>query len=200
VSLDPEHLSWYQLTLEPNTRFAVHPPDMPNDDICHELQMRGIERLSAQGYARYEVSAYSKPRLECQHNLNYWRFGDYLGIGAGAHSKITHHAPVRTARYKHPEDYMRTAGTPDMYQQNKAIASDELLFEYLLNQLRLVDGFLLQDMLSSINVTPQELRKAATIPLSQGLLLLNSTTCRTTDKGFRYINEALMAFLPVKIT
>ena len=200
LSLNPEHLSWYQLTLEPNTQFAAQPPDMPDDDICYELQMKGIERLSSLNYARYEVSAYAKPGLECRHNMNYWRFGDYLGIGAGAHSKITHHLPARTARYKHPGDYMRTAGTPDVYQQNIAIASEELLFEYLLNRLRLVDGFLLQDMQSSIGITPQEFRKVATKPLSQGLLSLDETTCRTTDKGFRYLNEILLAFLPAKIT
>jgi oxygen-independent coproporphyrinogen-3 oxidase len=173
---------------------------MPDDDICHELQMKGIERLSTLNYARYEVSAYAKPGLECRHNLNYWRFGDYLGIGAGAHSKITHSSPVRFARYRHPEDYMRTAGTPEACQQRGPIASDELLFEYLLNQLRLVDGFLLQDMQSSIGITPQEFRKAATNPLSQGLLSIDETTCRTTDKGFRYLNEILLAFLPEKTT
>jgi len=198
LSLEPEHLSWYQLTLEPNTRFAVHPPPMPDDDNCYELQLTGIRRLAVQGYARYEVSAFSRPGLECRHNLNYWQFGDYLGIGAGAHSKVTHQTPIRTARYKHPDEYMRKTGSADVYQQNNEIASDELLFEYLLNQLRLTDGFLLEDMQSATGASLSRLRTILKTPISQRLIYLDDKTCRATSKGFHYLNEILVACLPAK--
>jgi len=200
ISLNPEHLSWYQLTLEPNTTFAHHPPELPVDDTIYELQAAGIDLLAANDYDRYEVSAYSKTGRECRHNLNYWQFGDYLGIGAGAHGKITHTEPVRFAKFKHPDDYMRSAGSADAYQQENTISPEELLFEYLLNQLRLVNGFSLEEMQATIGTTPSELKKALKQPLEQGLLFLDNTSCRTSTLGFRYLNDILVACLPEKIT
>ncbi|MCW8963085.1 MAG: radical SAM family heme chaperone HemW [Gammaproteobacteria bacterium] len=200
ISLNPEHLSWYQLTLEPNTRFAAQPPSLPNDDTCHEMQEAGIKTLSTHGYRRYEVSAYSKQGHECQHNLNYWQFGDYLGVGAGAHGKLSHPDPVRYARFKHPNDYIQRTGTDAVYQQHKPIPADELLFEFLLNQLRLVEGFSLQHMQETIGTTPDALKNALTIPIEQGLIELEDLSCRASVEGFRYLNEIFIACLPTKTT
>jgi len=200
ISLNPEHLSWYQLTLESNTHFAAQPPSLPNDDTCYEMQEAGIKTLSTHGYRRYEVSAYAKQGRECWHNLNYWRFGDYLGVGAGAHGKLSHPNPVRYARYKHPNDYMQRAGTDAVYQQHKPIPADELLFEFLLNQFRLVEGFSLQHMQETIGTTPDALKNALTIPIEQGLIELDDLGCRASDKGFRYLNDIFIACLPTKTT
>ena len=196
TAFDPEHLSWYQLTLEPNTRFAAQPPNLPSDDICDELQQAGIEMLSASGYQRYEVSAFSKPGYPCRHNLNYWQFGDYLGIGAGAHGKITRTQPTRTARFKHPGEYMRTAGDRAVYELNHPIPTSELLFEFLLNHLRLIDGFSLQQMHEAIGVTGDQLQQALQTPLDQGLLAIDDGRCRATQKGYRYLNEILVHLVP----
>ena len=141
LAFAPPHLSLYQLTLEPNTVFAKYPPDVPDDDTVAEMQ-EWIERRTAEaGYRHYEVSAYARSGRECRHNLNYWRFGDYLGVGAGAHSKISFpHRIVRQVRYRQPASYLERAGRGEFLAEHVEVARRDLPFEFMLNALRLADG------------------------------------------------------------
>ena len=196
ISLAPEHLSWYQLTIEPNTRFAVSRPELPGDDLIDQLQDNGLQLLQQQGYARYEVSAFARPGKKSRHNLNYWTFGDYLGVGAGAHGKLTCDQAIRFSRYRHPTDYIKYAGSSRVYQQQAAIPADHLLFEFLLNQFRLVTGFELAHLRRATGVEPEQLSKVLADPIRQGLVELDDLNCRATDRGFRYLNEILLACMP----
>lgn len=137
LALGPDHLSWYQLTIEPKTEFAQRPPVLPEDDSISQIEQQGYAQLAAAGFNRYEVSAYSKSKLECQHNLNYWRFGDYLGIGAGAHGKrTTTHNLLRTQKYSQPRRYLEHYTHTDV----ATVAAHELVGEFAMNALRLVEG------------------------------------------------------------
>jgi len=200
IALDPEHISWYQLTLEPNTAFARTPPSMPDSDRLFEIQEAGIEQLSGHAFTRYEVSAFSKAGLECRHNLNYWRFGDYLGIGAGAHGKLSLPEPARYARHRHPRQYMDTAGLPDVYQETRLIHQDELLFEFLMNHLRLPAGFLLADLLMTTGITHGRLLEILQPAIDGGLLILDGASCRCTDKGYRFLDDILLLTLPEHVS
>ncbi|OGI40879.1 MAG: YggW family oxidoreductase, partial [Candidatus Muproteobacteria bacterium RBG_16_62_13] len=142
LSFAPVHLSTYQLTLEPNTLFHAQPPALPDDDTIALMQEAVAERLTGAGFVHYEVSAWAKPGHECRHNLNYWQFGDYLGIGAGAHGKLTNETLVtRRWKIKHPDRYLATAGTAAAVGGEDRPAGCELAFEFLLNTLRLTEGF-----------------------------------------------------------
>lgn len=137
LELEPDHLSWYQLTIEPKTEFAQRPPVLPEDDSISQIEQQGYARLAAAGFNRYEVSAYAKSQLECRHNLNYWRFGDYLGIGAGAHGKrTTTHNLQRTQKYSQPRRYLEHYTETDI----ATVATEELAGEFAMNALRLVEG------------------------------------------------------------
>jgi oxygen-independent coproporphyrinogen-3 oxidase len=144
IELAPAHVSHYQLTLEPGTAFERRPPPLPDDDESLAMQLACQERLAAAGYLQYEVSAYARPGRQCLHNLNYWRFGDYVGIGAGAHGKVTDAAPrvvVRTARVRQPGRYLAAARPEDRVEEIRTVAARDLPFEFCLNVLRLVEGF-----------------------------------------------------------
>ena len=196
LSFSPPHLSCYQLTLEPNTRFAAFPPELPEGDICADMQDAIEARLAAAGYINYETSAFAQEGRQCLHNLNYWHFGDYLGIGAGAHSKLTLHDRVlRQMRHKHPKTYLENvrAGTP--VQEETQVSAASLPFEFMMNALRLADGF-----------APSlfELRTAQPIstilgPLRQaeadGLLSIGPEKIAPTAKGRRFLNVLLERFL-----
>ena len=196
LSFSPPHLSCYQLTLEPNTRFAAFPPELPEGDICADMQDAIEARLAAAGYINYETSAFAQEGRQCLHNLNYWHFGDYLGIGAGAHSKLTLHDRVlRQMRHKHPKAYLENvrAGTP--VQEETQVTAASLPFEFMMNALRLADGF-----------APSlfELRTAQPIstilgPLRQaeadGLLSIGPEKIAPTAKGRRFLNVLLERFL-----
>ncbi len=141
-ALAPEHLSYYQLTLEPNTEFAAHPPPLPDDEAAWAMQLGGQALLADHGYVQYEVSAYAQAGRQCRHNRNYWEFGDYLGIGAGAHGKRSGAAGIiRRARHKHPRTYLESAGTAAAIQEERTVAQAELPFEFAMNALRLNQGF-----------------------------------------------------------
>ena len=196
LSFLPPHLSCYQLTLEPNTRFAAFPPELPEGDICADMQDAIEARLATAGYINYETSAFAQEGRQCLHNLNYWHFGDYLGIGAGAHSKLTLHDRVlRQMRHKHPKAYLENvrAGTP--VQEETQVTAASLPFEFMMNALRLADGF-----------APSlfELRTAQPIstvlgPLRQaeadGLLSIGPEKIAPTAKGRRFLNVLLERFL-----
>jgi oxygen-independent coproporphyrinogen-3 oxidase len=144
LALEPEHLSYYQLTLEPNTAFFASPPPLPGDDLAADMQAQGARMLAAAGYAQYEVSAFARPGRRCRHNLNYWTFGDYLGIGAGAHGKLSCGASGRVERYaklRHPAAYLDPKNRSRLIGSRRALRESDLLTEFAMNALRLVDGF-----------------------------------------------------------
>ena len=196
IALQPPHLSWYQLTIEPNTAFASKPPVLPEDDILWDIQEQGHALLTAAGYQQYETSAYAKPGFQCQHNLNYWRFGDYLGIGCGAHGKITLPQAgqiIRTVKVKHPKGYMDLS-KPYLDSETK-VPSDELPFEYFMNRFRLLepwstDEFSALTGLAAATVTPI-LAKA----MQLGLVNQLDHRYQITPHGVRYLNDLLQMFL-----
>ncbi|MGE5384397.1 MAG: radical SAM family heme chaperone HemW [Betaproteobacteria bacterium] len=198
LSFTPPHLSCYQLTLEPNTAFAAHPPqDLPEADVCADMQDAIESRLAASGYIHYETSAFARPNHQCRHNLNYWQFGDYLGIGAGAHSKLTLHDRVlRQMRWKHPNAYLDNARGGRPVQEESVVDAASLPFEFLMNALRLNQGFdpALFDRRTAqpLAVILPKLRLAA----NEGLLTLGPQCIAPTDQGRRFLNRLLERFLP----
>lgn len=197
IALSPAHVSHYQLTIEHGTLFAATPPVLPSDDIAAEMLARCGECLSSAGFAQYEVSAYARAGARSAHNLNYWRFGDYLGAGAGAHGKLTlpDGSIVRTTRLREPRRYL-AAWLEEM--ERKPVPKAELPFEFMLNALRLVDGFptaLFEERtgLPWKTVLPEieSLRAAERVELEAG-------QCRPTELGLRFLNDSLLAFLPEK--
>jgi len=205
IAFGTPHLSAYHLTLEPNTPYAHNPPPLPDDDAAADMQDMVEETLAAAGYAHYETSAYAKPGKACQHNLNYWRFGDYLGIGAGAHGKVTSSAPalapgetpvLREMRRKHPRDYLEGAARGDFVQERRFVTAAELPFEFMMNALRLTEGFAAQlfDERTGlpIGLIQGQLRQAR----EQGLLDVAGESIAPTQQGRRYLNRLLQGFLP----
>lgn len=196
ISLQPPHLSWYQLTIEPNTAFASKPPVLPEDDLLWDIQEQGHALLTNAGYQQYETSAYAKPGFQCQHNLNYWRFGDYLGIGCGAHGKITRPATndiIRTVKVKHPKGYMDL--TKPYLDSVQTIAPDDLPFEFFMNRFRLLEACPKTDFTAltglSVDTVAPALAKATTL----GLIIDTDHEWQITAKGVRYLNELLQLFL-----
>lgn len=189
----PPHLSWYQLTLEPNTPFYSRPPELPDDDILWEIQERGHALLEAAGYQQYEISGYAKPEHQCQHNLNYWRFGDYLGIGCGAHGKITdanQNAITRTVKVKHPRGYMQIGR--DYIDHRNTVENDDRPFEFFMNRFRLVESFSLQDYTDFTGLTvSNSLDHILNDAQQKGLLTQSGTTLTVTARGRRYLNSLL---------
>ncbi len=198
IALAPSHISYYQLTLEPNTWFYKHPPSLPDDAHLADIEEAGQNLLAEAGYAQYEVSAYAKPGWRCAHNLNYWTFGDYLGIGAGAHGKITLPAEqriVRRARIKNPRDYQQHAGTPQAYAEEHPKGAD-LAFEFMLNALRLKEGFAPHLFMERCGMPIRQVQSALEQAEEQGLLAWDMQNIRPTPRGWRYLNDLLQLFLP----
>ncbi|PPE74964.1 oxygen-independent coproporphyrinogen III oxidase-like protein [Solimonas fluminis] len=196
LALQPEHVSWYQLTLEPNTEFAARPPPLPDDDAVAAMFDAGQQRLADAGYAQYEVSAYARPGRRARHNLNYWEFGDYLGIGAGAHGKRSGPAGVvRRARHKHPRRYQETAGTPAAVQEQRRLSAQEMPVEFMLNVLRLNAGVAasLWEQRTGLPLS------ALDLPLAEarrrGLMEADPALLRPTALGHRHLNRLLELFL-----
>ena len=197
IALGPAHLSHYQLTLEPGTAFYHRPPALPDDDVAFGMQEDCQSRLAAAGFTQYEVSAYAKPGRQCRHNLNYWRFGDYLGIGAGAHGKSTVDGSViRTEKPRSPRAYLQGGGREGAIR--RAIPSAELPFEYLLNALRLREGFALADFEAATGLSASTLRAGLEPEAARGLLEEDSGRVRPTALGFRFLNDLLETFLPAE--
>ena len=198
IALAPAHVSHYQLTLEPNTRFAAQPPPLPDDDSAWAMQEACQARLADAGYAQYEVSAYARDGRRCAHNLNYWRFGDYIGIGAGAHAKLT--APDGTVqrrwKQKHPRAYQSAAATAQRLGGDDVVAHDQLPFEFMLNALRLNHGFALPDFEQRTGLS----RDAIAVPLAEaqrrGWLAIEGDTVAPTPLGARFLNDVIADFLP----
>ena len=196
LSFQPSHLSCYQLTLEPNTRFAAFPPELPEGDLCADMQEAIETRLAAAGFSNYETSAFARAGKQCRHNLNYWYFGDYLGIGAGAHSKLTLHDRVlRQMRWKHPNAYLDYVQQGQPLQESREIAGSELPFEFMMNALRLSDGF--HPALFEARTAQPLSTIMARLKMAEadGLLTLTPENIAPTAKGRRFLNVLLERFL-----
>lgn len=197
LALQPPHLSIYHLTIEPNTYFAKFPPPLPDDDLAYAMLDRITERGAAVGLQRYEVSAYARSGHRCWHNLNYWRFGDYLGIGAGAHSKLSFpHRVVRQVRVREPRLYMERSLQGQAIAQEQEVGRADLPFEFMLNALRLPEGFALQDFTDRTGLPPSVLQEAVSQAQSSGLLHADATHIRPTERGFDFLNDLQALFLP----
>jgi len=196
LRFSPSHLSCYQLTLEPNTRFAAFPPELPESDICADMQESIEARLATAGFSNYETSAFAQRGKQCKHNLNYWYFGDYLGIGAGAHAKLTLHDRVlRQMRWKHPTAYLDNVRSGNPIQESREIDVSDLPVEFLMNALRLADGFhpsLFEARTAQpLNVILPKLKAAE----AEGLLTVGPERIAPTLRGRRFLNVLLERFL-----
>ncbi|WP_374486890.1 radical SAM family heme chaperone HemW [Zoogloea sp.] len=196
LALGPQHLSCYHLTLEPNTAFAANPPEVPDPDLSADMQDHIEARLAEAGYGHYETSAFAKPHRECRHNLNYWTFGDYLGIGAGAHGKLSsHEGIVRETRPKHPAAYLAARDNGTFVQERRSIGTDELPFEFMMNALRLNKG-VPRRLFSERTGLPFEAAEEGLLKArQQGLIEIDDETLRPSAKGRHFLNELLMLFL-----
>jgi oxygen-independent coproporphyrinogen-3 oxidase len=199
IRLQPAHISWYQLTLEPNTVLFTHPPeDMPDDEIAYEMQERGQALLDESGYRQYEVSAFARDDKSCRHNLNYWLFGDYLAVGAGAHGKITTAEGVyRYVKTANPTQYMNCVEANVKAPRLKPIASTDLVFEFMLNALRLTEGFSESTFCARTGRSAEELAEVMRNASSRGLVSLGEGPLwRPTALGRRFLNDLQAEFLP----
>jgi putative oxygen-independent coproporphyrinogen III oxidase len=197
LSFAPPHLSIYHLTIEPNTLFAKHPPALPEDDEAFAMMDRITERTAAAGLGRYEVSAYAKAGHACAHNLNYWQFGDYLGIGAGAHSKLSFaHRIVRQVRFREPQLYMKQAMAGEPVTQSDEVSRADLPFEFMLNALRLKEGFALTDFMERTGLALTSIQQGLKKAEEQGLIARDWTRVWPTDKGFDFLSDLQALFLP----
>ncbi len=196
IELAPTHLSWYQLTIEPNTEFYRKPPTLPQDDTLWAIQEAGQTTLAEAGYRQYEVSAYARAGHECRHNLNYWGYGDYLGIGPGAHGKITLTEPfdiIRTRKTRLPKDYLN----PDrlLVRHEESVAREDRPFDYFINTLRLVDGMPMDRFEPATGLALSDIRPQLDTLIDRGLLQTHSGRLSTTPQGFLYLNDILAEWL-----
>jgi len=199
VGADPAHISFYQLTIEPNTAFAQEPPRLPDDDAAWEMQQCGVELLEENGFRQYEISAFARKENACRHNMNYWRYGDFLAIGAGAHGKITLPADGRVQRYakhRHPKRYLQGLETGDWRAETRVLDDDELVFEFFLNQLRLKQGVLVDDFSARTGLPWQVAEPRLQIAVDKGLLEAGDGCFRPTLLGWRFVNDIQQLFLP----
>lgn len=193
IELEPPHLSWYQLTIEPNTLFGSRPPVLPDDDALWDIYQQGHQLLSAAGYQQYETSAYAKPGYQCQHNLNYWRFGDYLGIGCGAHGKLsfTDGRILRTVKTRHPRGYM----TGNYLDKQHDVEADDRPFEFFMNRFRLLEPTLRSDFRDLTGLKESVIRDRIDSALEQGYLTETDEYWQITEKGKLFLNSLLELFL-----
>jgi oxygen-independent coproporphyrinogen-3 oxidase len=200
IALRPAHVSHYQLTLEPNTLFHARPPaGLPEDDLAWDMQERCQALLAEAGFAQYEVSAYAGEGRQCQHNLNYWRFGDYLGIGAGAHGKLSLPAEQRILRrwkQKHPETFLRSAGSVESIGGDDPIPVGQRPFEFMLNALRLNEGFELTLYEARTGLARDSVLPALRSAQIRGWMDSHDHHWRTTPLGARFLNDVMASFLP----
>ena len=199
VALAPDHVSHYQLTLEPNTLFAVRPPPLPDEDHAWDMQEACQERLAAAGYAQYEVSAYARNGRQCAHNLNYWRFGDYLGIGAGAHGKLSGpatHRIVRTTKFPLPRNYLRHAAAGTPLGTAVEVAVRDLPFEFMLNALRLDEGVPREIFTPRTGLDESVIAAPLQSARTRGWLVDDPARIAASESGRRYLNDVIALFLP----
>ena len=196
LSLSPLHISIYHLTIEANTYFAKFPPKVPEDDEAYAMLDVITERLDKAGLSRYEVSAFAKPGHRCKHNMNYWQFGDYLGIGAGAHSKISFaHRIVRQVRFRDPHLYMTQTLTGNSIAQEEEIKHKEIAFEFMLNALRLKDGFDSNLFHERTGLAISSIQSALTQAIEKDLLIQTPKSIKPTERGFDFLSDLQEIFL-----
>lgn len=195
LALEPSHLSWYQLTLEQGTAFARHPPALPASDRIADEAEAGLHALAQAGFTRYEVSAYAREGAQCRHNLNYWRFGDYAGLGAGAHGKLTTpEGLLRTRKRIHPQAYMKEAGAAA--REVTSVGRADLVIEFMLNALRLSAGFELALFTARTGLPASALEPALGKAIHHGWLTLDHGRITPTALGYRFLNDLQLLFLP----
>lgn len=197
IALAPEHLSHYQLTLEPNTPFHRDPPPLPADDLAWTMQAESQDLLARAGYAQYEVSAFARDAWRCRHNLNYWEYGDYLGVGAGAHAKLTLAAEgriLRLAKKRHPKDYLAAYGSGDFVSSRQVLEADELVLEFMMNALRLTDGVARVLFERHTGLPWDRVADTCSHAVQRGLMVDRSDRIQTTDLGRRFLNDLLALF------
>lgn len=191
IDKNPTHISWYQLTIEPDTHFYRRPPILPDSDLIFEMQQAGIKLLSEQGYQQYEISAYARDQHYCQHNLNYWQFGDYLGIGAGAHGKITrNHIVTRTLTPKHPRLYLEA----NTKHQSKSIKNQDVVFEFMLNTLRLNKPVTFELFEQRTNRARSCIMPILNTLAEEGFIEINAAQFNLTRHGRLFTNDVIEAF------
>lgn len=196
IALKPDHISWYQLTIEPNTAFYSKPPTLPEDDVLWDIQQQGQTLLAQAGYQQYEISAYSKVGKQSKHNLNYWQFGDYLGIGCGAHGKITdvtNQQIIRTVKVKHPKGYLDT--NREALDQLNIVEESELPFEFMMNQLRLFQPFTLSHFEQTTGLNKDMISNALSQAKTKKLLIETAQGLQVSEQGHRYLNDLLTLFI-----
>ncbi|MDQ2190386.1 MULTISPECIES: radical SAM family heme chaperone HemW [unclassified Vibrio] len=195
IELNPPHLSWYQLTIEPNTVFYFKPPTLPDDDALWDIFELGHQKLAAAGYVQYEISGYSKPGYQCQHNLNYWRFGDYLGIGCGAHGKLSFNDGriVRTTKVKHPRGYLNLL-KPYLDDEFEVAAADRP-FEFFMNRFRLMEPCPKQDFVETTGLSLSVIQPTIDWALAEHYLTQTESHWQITEKGKLFLNDLLEAFM-----
>jgi len=196
IALKPTHLSWYQLTIEPNTQYFSHPPTLPDDETLWAIQEAGVKLLAEHGYQQYEISGYSQQSWQCQHNLNYWRFGDYIGIGCGAHGKISlplENRIIRTTKIKHPKGYLDP--TRPFMDSCHTVDKNELIFEYMMNRLRLMEKIPFNEFEHYTGLQRLALEQGMQLANQKGLLTISDEFCQVTALGHRYLNELLTIFM-----
>ncbi len=194
IELAPPHLSWYQLTIEPNTMFAYRPPKLPDDDELWDIFEQGHQLLTAAGYQQYETSAYAKPGFQCQHNLNYWRFGDYLAIGCGAHGKLSFPSGkiLRYSKTKHPKGYMRG----EYLYEERDVSTEDRPFEFFMNRFRLLEAVPKNEFEQFTGLPLSVVDKTMAWALDQKFITETDRTWQVTEHGKLFLNELLEAFLP----
>ncbi|NGX87686.1 radical SAM family heme chaperone HemW [Rahnella sp. Lac-M11] len=193
IALNPPHLSWYQLTIEPNTMYASRPPTLPDDDALWDIFEQGDRLLTAAGYQQYETSAYAKPGYQCQHNLNYWRFGDYLGIGCGAHGKLTQPDGqiLRTVKTKHPRGYMQGR----YMDKQHPVETEDLPFEFFMNRFRLLEAAPREEFGLYTGLDESVIRTQLDEAIAKEYLVETGTHWQITRKGKLFLNSLLELFL-----
>ena len=197
IAASPHHISYYQLTIEPNTLFHRHPPRLPPDDMQYAMQQEVVDVLAESGYERYEVSAYAQQGYQSRHNLNYWNFGDYLGIGAGAHSKLTDSGTVtRSWNEKQPARYLSLIENGESCRHPAKVESHDLLFEFMLNALRLKQGFSLAHFEESTGLNRNRIFEELAEPIDRELLVVDHDNLKCSDRGYLFVDEILQHLLP----
>lgn len=199
ISFEPAHISHYQLTIEPNTAFHVNRPLLPEDELAWDMQDHCAGKLGSAGYRQYEISAWSKVEKQCRHNLNYWSYGDFVGIGAGAHGKITvpaENGVRRRIRTRHPKSWMLSAGTGEVLADNRRLSADDRVFEFFLNQLRLREGVQIPQFEPRTGLPWSEVADRVTSLIDKGLLEEQGSRLAPTETGWRFVNDMQSVFLP----
>ena len=196
IDLAPTHISWYQLTIEPNTQYFSHPPTLPDDELLWEIQLAGQKLLAENGYHQYEISGYSQKGFECQHNLNYWSFSDYIGIGCGAHGKLTlplENKIIRTTKIKHPKGYLER--NRPFLDESHRVQQEDLAFEYMMNRLRLFEPIPFHEFEQYTGLSIDSISDPIQTAINKKLLIKNSDHWLITELGHRYLNELLQLFM-----